>query len=200
MVYYANKRIFSHNMENFTPFSAWRGCIFFTVLCHSGMKKINIQAGIIHIVYYSLYFIHYLLYTHGGATVVTVAVIYHGQQLASINVVTVVSVVVKKPAWKAVLSEAVVTRDKVPGRYRLISCLEDSTSLHIRATSISVKVLPSRQLFCIDIPRTSSPVTTASLSTATIRTLSIISGAHQFHSPGWSSTCQLIVSVFVIPF
>ena len=69
-------------------------------------------------------------------------------------------------AWKALLSEAVVTRDTVPGRYRLISCLEDSTSLHIRATSISVKVLPSRQLFCIDIPRTSSPVTTASLSTA----------------------------------
>ena len=33
----------------------------------------------------------------------------------------------ERPAWKAVLSEAVVTRDKVPGRYRLISCLEDST-------------------------------------------------------------------------
>ena len=44
-------------------------------------------------------------------------------------------------AWKAVLSEAVVTGDEVLGKRCRYSCLEGSTSLHIRATAISVKVL-----------------------------------------------------------
>ena len=95
------------------------------------------------------------------------------------------------PAWRAVLSEAVVTRDTVPG---LDAWGELSVRQYLAIYLVWYEVLPSRQLFSIDIPRASPSVTTAlppygqwvqgqiSLSIAIIRTLPIICGAHQFHS------------------
>ena len=44
-------------------------------------------------------------------------------------------------AWKALLSEAVVTEGKALGKSMLISCLEGSTSLCVRHVSLMSKVL-----------------------------------------------------------
>ena len=52
------------------------------------------------------------------------------------------------------------------------NCLEGSTLLCVYYVFLIFKVLPSRQLACYFSPGTVSRVTTASLSTATIRTLS----------------------------
>ena len=51
-----------------------------------GLGCCSLQPDIIHIIHY----------TFCGSSVVTVAVIYHGRQLANISVVIVVTVVVKK--------------------------------------------------------------------------------------------------------
>ena len=50
-----------------------------------------------------------------------------------------------RPAWKAVLSEAVVTRDKVQGKRCRYGCLEGSTlywAEYSRGTAFQAVVLP----------------------------------------------------------
>ena len=68
-----------------------------------------------------------------------------------------------RPACRAVLSKAVVTRDTVPG---LDAWGELSVRQYLAIYLVWYEVLPSRQLFSIDIPRASPSVTTASLSIA----------------------------------
>ena len=64
----------------------------------------------------------------------------------------------RRSACKAVLSEAVVTRDKVPG---LGGWGELSERQYLAICVVWYEVLPYRQLFSIDIPRASPSVKTA---------------------------------------
>ena len=69
----------------------------------------------------------------------------------------------RRSACKAVLSEAFVTRDKVPG---LGGWGELSERQYLAICVVWYEVLPYRQLFSTVIPRASPSVTTASLSIA----------------------------------
>ena len=64
----------------------------------------------------------------------------------------------RRSACKAVLSEAFVTRDKVPG---LGGWGELSVRQYLAVCVVWYEVLPYRQLFSFDIPRASPSVTTA---------------------------------------